>query len=183
MASTTPPTPSGPPPFSHTAIDRTARLEEVQDAFSTAALIQERYNTGRPPSTRLSEDSEMEVAHLAYRQPTVEDTGLWRVSVKVRQNTPITLLGHEIYRHFVGWRGIQCTCISTYQRRSASRRHLGRFYSTITTEFDLYRGTFSFGDTAPSWLVLKLNILAQRRAFGAPSGACPTPFNALRQTG
>lgn len=93
VATTTPsPTPSGPAPFSHTAIDRTACLEEVEDAFSTAAQIQERYNTGRPPSTTISEDSEMEVAHLAYRQPTVEDKGLWRVSVKVRQIKPITLM-------------------------------------------------------------------------------------------
>jgi len=93
VASTTPFTPSGLAPFSHTAIDRTARLDEVEDAFSTATLIQERYNTERPPSTTLSEHSEMEVAYLAYRQPTVEDTGLWRVSVKVHHNTPVISMG------------------------------------------------------------------------------------------
>jgi hypothetical protein len=89
VASTTPPTCSGLVPFSHSAIDHIACLEEVEDAFSTATLIQEQYNMGRLPSATLSE---MEVVHLAYRQPTVEDTGLWRVSVKVRHNTPIMLM-------------------------------------------------------------------------------------------
>jgi hypothetical protein len=132
-------------PYSHAEFDRTARLEEVEDAFNTAILIQERYSTG---ATTPSKRCETDVAHLAYCQPTIEDTALWRVSVKVCHNSPITPMSNPC--HFAGWRGIQWPCATACKSRSVSRRHLGCFYSTITPEFNLYQGAFSCGDTTLS---------------------------------
>ena len=53
---------------SHRAINHPAFLDEAEDALDTAYAV----------------DMLSDVADLAHRQPTVEDMGLWCVSVKVR---------------------------------------------------------------------------------------------------